>query len=891
MSISDISAKNKQYFHVEPMHVGGAICEIELLENNFEPETFKKKRIKSKPTSYLIVGFDTEYQSRPAVTQAEKKAGAKNELLSYQFCARRIDKDGRAGNVIEVDGIIVPESGKRLPLEDFITIAAGSLVKKYPDILLPRDVLLVGHFTRADFPMFEGFQEKAKGFTANVRSTFVTLKTSHRMIVQHTAQDGGPPGQGLDVVGSFSVTLRDTILLAPANAKALADIGEIIGTPKIELHSDPAEEQRIKENMADFMRDHWPEFREYAIQDARICVDYAERIIRRSQKMFDEFLMPLTLTSFGTKQVLKTWKEEGWDRLELIGREQIDDDRKYSKKKGRYLMTNDPPFIAKVHFEEAFITECYHGGRNEQFVFGPAPVSDWRDLDLSSAYTTAMSLIGKPDWSSLSSIASLNDVEATDLSFFQVTFEFPDTVQHPTLPVRTANGIIFPRKGESYCGAPEIIVAQALGAKLDIVKAVNVPTDASNPIFKPFISQCILERSQHPKGSFDNLFMKEVGNSTYGKTAQGLRARRVYDLRDDDMKSIGPSKLTQPFFAAFITSFTRAVLGETLNALPNTASVFSATTDGFLSDATDADIGIALERPLAKIFRDARFKLVGNDETLEEKHRIRQPIGWRTRGSATLLPGDKKNGIVLQKGGIKTKGPRILEAENIEIIELFLSRTSESVVTYTTGVGIKDMMHYGTDFVFREVEKTLAMEFDWKRYPVDPRDIKFKFNGQSYALLGFETRPLEDINEFRRMRNAWESYNKGKRRILKTKKDFDQFLVFVQSGKMDRKSATYISQEDGDLKRARRDLLRAYRTNSAGFDLVKSRIGKFKHSDMASLLTRHGIPCTVTNIDNERAKAFVPNQMIRTPRVENALRSLQRDEFPELDIEQLLAVG
>lgn len=60
---------------------------------------------------------------------------------------------------------------------------------------------------------------------------------------------------------------------------------------------------------------------------------------------------------------------------------------------------------------------------------------------------------------------------------------------------------------------------------------------------------------------------------------------------------------------------------------------------------------------------------------------------------------------------------------------------------------------------------------------------------------------------------------------------------------------------------------------------------------MASIPTSHGIPCTVTNIDNERGKAFVAHQTMRTARNEKILRSLQRDVFPELDIDLILDVG
>ena len=367
--------------------------------------------------------------------------------------------------------------------------------------------------------------------------------------------------------------------------------------------------------------------------------------------------------------------------------------------------------------------------------------------------------------------------------------------------------------------------------------------------------------------------------------------RRVYDLRTDRMYDLPRSKITQPCSAAFITSFTRAVLGEIINALPEHVTVFSATTDGFLSDASSAEIASALEQPLAKIFREARMALVGNDEALEEKHDVWQPLGWRTRGSATLQAGDGEHPVVLQKGGIRTRCARVIELENEEIVELFINRTPETKIRHASPVGIKDIIRHGTDHVYRDVEKLLGMEFDWKRGPVGPQDIAFQFKGVNHQHLGFETKPLEDIDEFERVREAWERYNKGQRRILKRKKDFDQFQVFLEAGKMDGKARAYVAREDGHLKRARRDLLRAYRSGSAGFDRVKSRAGKFKHSRMASILTCHGIPCTVTNIDNERGKAFVPHQTMRHPRVEQALRSLQRDVFPELDVDLLLAAG
>jgi hypothetical protein len=92
-----------------------------------------------------------------------------------------------------------------------------------------------------------------------------------------------------------------------------------------------------------------------------------------------------------------------------------------------------------------------------------------------------------------------------------VEFEFPKSVRFPTMPVRTDNGLIFPRKGLSNCAAPEIALARSLGAKLKIRHGVVVPTDPSKHIFGDFIGMCVQKRSSFPKGSLENLFWKEQG--------------------------------------------------------------------------------------------------------------------------------------------------------------------------------------------------------------------------------------------------------------------------------------------------------------------------------------------------------------------------------------------
>lgn len=846
---------------------------VEYLE---PPLKRRGQQKKPDPTRYLIIGFDTEYQTPPPVTSEQIAEGkAKYEVLSYQFHIKQIERHSQTSRAHEAHGIIIPKEGERIYLEELVSFAIGSLAKKTKGLELARNIYLVGHFTRADFSAFNDFANQAREFASAVRNTFVSIERSKRINIKFSGQKDPE---------KLDVRLRDTYLLAPANAKSLAAIGEIMGYKKETLSDDPADDQYFKENMKQFRKEHWQKFKSYALRDAEICVRYAEKMIRQSDALFGEFKMPVTLTSFGTKLVLNGWKAKKWTTDELIGQETIKQ-RKFNKRLGYYKEEVKHPSIAKVFYEEAFVTESYHGGRNEQYFFGIAPEGDWKDYDLSSAYTTAMAIIGKPDWQTTRTVKSLKQIGMLDLAFADIDFEFPEAIRFPTLPVRTANGIIFPRVGQTVCGAPEIFLAQELGAKIRLNRAVKVDTDPNHQIFGDFIRESIRRRNQHAKGTFENFFWKEVGNSTYGKTAQGLKEKRVYDLRDDDMVELPPSPLTQPFFASFITSYTRAVLGEILNKLPSTVQVFSVTTDGFLCTAKQEHIERALAQPLCKTFKKARMSLTGDDEVLEVKHQIRQPIGWRTRGSATLKKGLVNQGnIVLQKGGIKVHHRMEEDQQNTKVIELFLNRRPTDVITYDQHVGLKDMIRHGADFVDRSITKKLSMEYDWKRRPVHERDVRIRFEGKIYTHLSFDTAPLEHKIEFDQIRTDWEDYTKRDRECIKTLKNLEDFQNFCTSKKHPKKKArTYLSKRDGDIKRLRRDLCIAFKSEQAGFDKEIKRSRGITAARFASLLSKSGIPCKVSDVQNAKASSFEEQLVPDTERVRAALARLT-EVFPELEI-------
>ena len=75
-------------------------------------------------------------------------------------------------------------------------------------------------------------------------------------------------------------------------------------------------------------------------------------------------------------------------------------------------------------------------------------------------------------------------------------------------------------------------------------------------LFLPFIKLVRDKRAQY-KGTLKELFWKESGNSLYGKTAQGLKEKRVFNVEKGYSNYVPPSAVTNPFFAAFITGFIR----------------------------------------------------------------------------------------------------------------------------------------------------------------------------------------------------------------------------------------------------------------------------------------------------------------------------------------------
>ena len=929
----EISNNNLNGRLVTPPHIDGGIRKtfpVSILNfTSTPPKNFKGDR------KYLVIGFDTEYQ-RTEVN--EDGDNFDNEILSYQYSCQVVDV-GRKYSHQKWDGIIIPEGPDkkdRLTVSEFIEFAIGHGIDEYPDINIPTEIYLVAHFTRADIPGFKDFKDDENNQRSNlnlenIRNTFINVKQDMGISLNDTKDPTRPI--------KLHAKVRDTITLAPTGKGKLEDLGEVLNFQKIRLHKDERIELDFKRNMKNFMESDWVKFREYAIRDSEICLRYTETMIHLYKEETGRFKLPITLTQIGVDLIQQYWIDKGLNPLDVVGKEQVQE-RYFSKKFNRYVSQKKVVSKKNLHWVTDFITECYHGGRNEQFWFGPTYKDVWYDYDLTSAYPSAMGLIGHPDWNKIRYLTKIEDVlfqkehpdryrYPADLVFAEVKFEFPDEVRFPCLPVRTDNGLIFPKSGFSTTHISEIILAHKLGAKLEFEHGIEIDNQrfskdrGQERPFREFTKICIDKRKEYPKGSLRNLFWKELVNSTYGKTAQGLRERRVYDLRDNETKRLKESKVTNPGYAAFITAFCRGTLSEIMNNLPKKVDVFSVTTDGFLTTATPTEMDKATEGVLCRYYKSSR-KFLSNEETIYEvKHIVRQPLGWRTRGQSTIEPsrrsdweltGNKSDfenesmRYVLAKAGIKLSHLLTKTEETREINKLFFDRTPEQKLDVKLGLGIRDMYTKGYDFVDRLMIKRLSMDYDWKRKPhfvgevdIDIEDVSCKKH------VFFSTRPWDSIDQFNKVRTYWEEYNKDTQHTIKSLEDYENFKDYLD-GKLSiensqdevEKVGTYIRKKDGLKHRIRQQIVIAQNRRKGGTHTLKYHAmgnqkifptAKLKGEDFAEYLSELlEVEVTRSDIYNDKKKkVFKPHQIPNSSQTTYYLTRIQEHLFPKLNIEEFLS--
>ncbi len=819
------------------------------------PPASKKVSVISSDLT-LHIGFDTEYVFNPETQQ--------NDILSYQSYVVLPDNTG-------ISNIIYPPDSQkksRLSFKDFLCQTITPLLETGVITKWPGIINIYAHFIRADIASFANFWSDYKILLKGIRGTVSSFKNRYGIDFNEQQERRVKTEQIMfdkrtSPPRCSNVAFIDTLLITPGGM-GLAECGELLGLPKLTI---PAPYSIT--NMREYLLGDRAGFEAYALRDAEIAVRYALQVRNFCARELMIDRVPATIGAMAVSRFTKTLKENNMSPEVCLGTH-IKTRELWLTEKQAFRTIKNPASVPSRELFETFPINCYHGGRNECFMMGVTPSDHWYDYDLAGAYTTGLLDILTPDYGNIRLSKNPDDYCGHVMGFALVTFRFPESVPYPSLPVRTDQyGLFFPLSGESWATAPEIELALSLGAEMTIHNGIIVPwicdtsphNSESTSVFLPFVQQVRENRNRHIKGSLEEKFWKEIGNSLYGKLAQGLRAKTAFDTARGLNRSLPPSSVTQPFFAAHVTGFIRAVVGELMNALPSDSSVVSVTTDGFLTNCPLDKINMS--GPLSSRFQSLCDIVDPGSSMLTCKHEVRQLIAMKTRGQLTYRAIQGKP-VVHARAGVKPPADIPRSDYNDYMVDLYLNRLPGQTLSRSTLISTREMWLSESDLVSREQDIRLNLEFDFKRQPVQP--------AMNEGHLLMSSRPWDNMEEALQQRSLFDDWRQT--HTLKTLADWDDWCDFLYCRTVfsDMKLKVGSKRSDDILVRL---FLRALTQCQWGLMLKDKK--SYSCKEVAEWLTSEGYSVTVTDVKNA-VRAKIPQMKFSsvTPRMKSLMDIIAR---------------
>ena len=819
------------------------------------PPASKKVSVISSDLT-LHIGFDTEYVFNPETRQ--------NDILSYQSYVVLPDNTG-------ISNIIYPPDSQkksRLSFKEFLCQTITPLLETGVITKWPGIINIYAHFIRADIASFANFWSDYKILLKGIRGTVSSFKNRYGIDFDEQQERRVKTEQIMfdkrtSPPRCSNVAFIDTLLITPGGM-GLAECGELLGLPKLTI---PAPYSIT--NMREYLLGDRAGFEAYALRDAEIAVRYALQVRNFCARELMIDRVPATIGAMAVSRFTKTLKENNMSPEVCLGTH-IKTRELWLTEKQAFRTIKNPASVPSRELFETFPINCYHGGRNECFMMGVTPSDHWYDYDLAGAYTTGLLDILTPDYGNIRLSKNPDDYCGHVMGFALVTFRFPESVPYPSLPVRTDQyGLFFPLSGESWATAPEIELALSLGAEMTIHNGIIVPwicdtsphNSESTSVFLPFVQQVRENRNRHIKGSLEEKFWKEIGNSLYGKLAQGLRAKTAFDTARGLNRSLPPSSVTQPFFAAHVTGFIRAVVGELMNALPSDSSVVSVTTDGFLTNCPLNKINMS--GPLSSRFQSLCDIVDPGSSMLTCKHEVSQLIAMKTRGQLTYKAIQGKP-VVHARAGVKPPADIPRSDYNDYMVDLYLNRLPGQTLSRSTLISTREMWLSESDLVYREQDIRLNLEFDFKRQPVQP--------AMNEGHLLMFSRPWDNMEEALQQRSLFDDWRQT--HTLKTLADWDDWCDFLYCRTVfsDMKLKVGSKRSDDILARL---FLRALTQCQWGLMLKDKK--SYSCKEVAEWLTSEGYSVTVTDVKNA-VRAKIPQMKFSsvTPRMKSLMDIIAR---------------
>lgn len=364
-------------------------------------------------------------------------------------------------------------------------------------------------------------------------------------------------------------------------------------------------------------------------------------------------------------------------------------------------------------------------------------------------------------------------------------------------PIRTAprslknvnNTSVYPRTSDGlngvYVAGSYIYLALRLGAEVFCENGYFLNTLLTDDLKESrslsyAVIQLVQDRNKakadHGKKSLEELILKTMVNSGYGKNAQNVVQKQSWVAYKDLMEDLGCSAITNPVSAMMITSIVQCELIAAQNQMHELGYVScSVTTDGFISDCPE-DVLKSLDlygfRPLLEQSR--LFLTGGTDKELWEiKHHQDDLINFTTRGNVSLHP----HGVCAHnsaKSGFESDSYE----DRLWLMTQVLSRTGTVDCVDSQWASFKDIVQGKTDFKVTPTIRHLHMDFDLKRKP-DRSTFHTDYpivDGITYEIAHFDTLPYDTVAEFRLHRKKKKLCD-----CLRTQDEWDVFFLKIDT--------------------------------------------------------------------------------------------------------------
>lgn len=537
----------------------------------------------------LLVGLDCEYTtSAQAALHVYPSSSTpdSNHLISYQLYAY-------APLTSKVHSVVVYTDGQRLTLAELIDAAIELFTPAdlniEPSDHKPLNVCVVTHFGAAEW---SHVADRSDLVVDTATPRFKSSKPVYAMSdLRKTPKVRNLPLHSQSINRSVSLDWRDTFPLAPTGSGSLESLGVHAGVAKVDVTGHD------KGDMLSLLASDTELFYRYALTDAEIGLKYILNLHDVIQAELHINRPVNTLGALSTEQYLHALDTTcGMDERALRSGKAVDGSV------GQLSLAHDAAFTAS-----------YFGGYNIAYLHCEVSTTQNQvilDIDLAGAYPAAMSVIAVPntvDTSTGTPLTIDNIIEVVERRFSHTTadgvemtlltpswvkcdFKFPPDTKYPCLPVSADEaGLCYPLTGKTICSGLEAVQALKMGCEFSNLtgfayEPLFIERHGKSqviPAFADILGATALMRKAAPPKSLQNLLWKEVRNSLYGKTAQGLRNQSVVDLRGDS--SLMPhSSITNAAYAQTTTAVVRCALVAMVDASDKLgALVTCATTDGY----------------------------------------------------------------------------------------------------------------------------------------------------------------------------------------------------------------------------------------------------------------------------------------------------------------------